>query len=220
MNQLAQDLLAKIHPANPYADFPYQDYPLDLQGSREEPLFRQLLSALRPSLVVEVGSWKGDSAIQMARILREQEGDAAVICVDTWLGSLEHLDGSCRGWDIRPYISHGYPWLYHQFLANVMHSHCHDCIVPLPNTSANAARWLERHHIVADLIYVDASHDEDQVYQDLSSFWNVLRPGGILFGDDWHAHWYGVICAVNRFAREKDARVQVTGQKWLLSRSR
>jgi hypothetical protein len=121
-----------------------------------------------------------------------------------------------RDWDIRPYLKNGYPALYQQFLANVLHRGCADMIVPVPNTSAITARLLHRRGVVADLVYIDGSHDEEDVYQDLSAYWNLLRPGGVLCGDDWHAFWYGVICAVNRFAREHELPVQVTGQKWLL----
>src|SRR5262249_37008118 len=144
--------------------------------------------------------------------------DAAVICVDTWLGSIEHWQGCVRGWDIRPYLKHGYPALYYQFLANVLHSKCEDLIVPVPNTSTNAARWLHRQQVTADLVYIDGSHEEDDVYQDLCNYWKLLRPGGVLVGDDWHAFWFGVICAVNRFVRERDLPLQVVGQKWLLQK--
>jgi hypothetical protein len=152
----------------------------------------------------------------MAGLLKEQGADAAVVCVDTWLGSVEHWAGSVPGWDVRPYLKHGYPTLYHQFLANVLHSKAEDVIVPVPNTSGNAARWLLRHRAVADLVYLDGSHEEDDVYQDLCNYWKLLRPGGALFGDDWHACWFGVICAVNRFAKERELAIYLAGPKWVL----
>jgi predicted O-methyltransferase YrrM len=218
LGAVAKELMAKLLPANPYAGFPYQNYALDLQGSPEEPLVRQVLTQLRPRVIVEAGSWKGDSAIRMAAILNELQSDAAIVCVDTWLGSIEHLAGTVQGWDIRPYIKHGYPALYHQFLANVMHRGCEDRIIPIANTSATGARWLLRQEVVADLVYLDASHEEDDVYQDLDLYWKVLRPGGVICGDDWHAFWFGVICGVNRFVKEHDLRLQVANQTWLLQK--
>ena len=139
-----------------------------------------------------------------------------MICVDTWLGSIEHWKGCIRGWDIRPYLKHGYPTLYYQFLANVLHQECHDVVVPVPNTSSNAARWFSGQQIVADLVYLDGSHEEDDVYSDLCNYWKLLRPGGVLVGDDWHAYWFGVICAVNKFVRERDLPLEISGQKWLI----
>ncbi|CAD7943518.1 unnamed protein product [Amoebophrya sp. A25] len=37
----------------------------------------------------------------------------------------------------------------------------------------------------ADVIYLDASHLRDETLMELEHCWQVLRPGGILFGDDW-----------------------------------
>jgi predicted O-methyltransferase YrrM len=215
---LAKELLSKLLPADPYAGFPYQDYPLDLQNTPEQPALGQILTQLRPRVVVEAGSWKGDSAIRMATTLAGLQIDAAVVCVDTWLGSIEHLAGTIQGWDIRPYMKHGYPTLYHQFLANVMHRGCQDRIIPIPNSTATGARWLLRQQVVADFVYLDASHEEDDLYQDLLLYWKILRPGGVICGDDWHAFWYGVICAVSRFAKERDLRLQVADQTWVLQK--
>lgn len=216
MTPTAQALLERLRLPNPYDGFQHQEYALDLQGGEEHPLFAKLIAERRPRLIIEVGTWKGASAIRMAKLLQEQQLDAVVVCVDTWLGSLEHLTQAVKGWDIRPSLKHGYPTLFYQFLANVVHSGCQDVIVPIPNASITAARWLVKQGIQADLIYIDGSHEEDDVYQDLVHWWRVLRPGGVMFGDDWHAYWYGVICGVNRFAKEYNRRLQVADTKWLL----
>jgi len=212
----AVKLLDLLHMGNPYAGFPYRNYQLDLQGGGESPLFRQVLKDLRPVLVIEVGSWKGASAVQVAKAARELGLPTAVLCVDTWLGSLEHLTGRVDGWSLPGDRQFGYPTLYFQFLANVLHCGCEDRIVPVPNTSANAARWFGRVGVLADMIYVDASHEEDDVYQDLCLYWHLLRPGGILLGDDWNAYWYGVICAVNRFAKEKRVGINIIEPHWMI----
>ena len=67
--------------------------------------------------------------------------------------------------------------LYYQFLANICHKGVQDWIVPIPTTSTIGARWLEYHKLQADLVYVDASHDEDDVYDDLKNYWKVLKNG-------------------------------------------
>jgi hypothetical protein len=88
--------------------------------------------------------------------------------------------------------------------------------VPVPNTSANAARWVTRPKVTADLAYADASREEDDVYRDLCDYWKLLRPGGGLAGDDFAARWYGVICAVNRFARDRQAAFRTDGPPWVI----
>lgn len=36
----------------------------------------------------------------------------------------------------------------------------------------------------ADAIYVDAAHDTEAAYRDMVTYWPLLRPGGVMFGDD------------------------------------
>jgi hypothetical protein len=171
-------LAARLGLPNPYDGFPFHDHPLDLQGGADAPVFRQVLTDVSPEVVVEVGTWKGATAVRMAGLAQELGLPTAIVCVDTWLGSLEHLAGDTAEWRLPP-RRFGYPTLYFQFLANVLHSGAADRIVPLPNTSANAARWLARVGVRADVVYLDASHEEDDVYQDLCLYWPLLRPGGV-----------------------------------------
>lgn len=53
-----------------------------------------------------------------------------------------------------------------------------------------------------DLVFVDASHEEDKVLEDLHYAWNITKPNGYIFGDDVDS--FNVYNALNRFAREKD----------------
>lgn len=220
MGQLARSLLSIVLKSDPYSDFPYQDYPQDLQGwGSNDQIFAQILQAIAPAIVIEVGTWKGYSAFSMSEILKKQGKDFVIICVDTWLGGIEHIDDSMEI-NLNQYRKYGYPQLYYQFLANMMHLGCHESIVPFPNTSAIAARFLFKQKIQADVIYIDASHQEDDVYADLGNYWKILRSGGVMFGDDWNADalGYGVICAVNRFVREKELNLQVQGNKWIIQK--
>lgn len=218
MSEVADDLFRRLYNGSPFQGFSAHEWPLDLQGGKEHRLLSEVIERVRPRVVIEVGCWKGANAIRMAQQLSRLGIDGAVICVDTWLGSVDNWANTISGWDIRPTLKYGYPVLYYQFLANVLHSGTSDRIVPLPNTSDNAARLLRHHGVLADLIYIDASHEEEDVYRDVCSYWKLLRPGGVLCGDDWDAYWYGVICGVNRFASQQDLKIQSSGQMWLLSK--
>lgn len=205
---------------SPYQGFAFEQYPYDNQGwHSEDEIFKKLIRELRPRFIVEVGSWKGASAITMGNIVRELALDSHILCVDTWLGALEFWEDKN---DPERYLSlkldHGYPRVYYQFLANVMHQNLHDIITPFPQTSSIAARWLKKQGIMANLIYIDGSHDEQDVFQDLSQYWEILEKGGIFFGDDYDTHWPSVINAVNRFAKEKSLSVQTQGVFWMLSK--
>ena len=45
-------------------------------------------------------------------------------------------------------------------------------------------------------LYIDAGHEYEHVTADLKAWWPVLKPGGMMFGDDYHLQWIGVVRAV------------------------
>ena len=207
--------------SDPYQGFPVEKYELDLQGWNAHPvIFDRLIAETQPHVVIEVGTWKGVSAILFADALKRQNLTGRVICVDTWLGALEFWTNEMPDLDRYAALAlcHGYPQVYYQFLANVILSGHRDAIIPLPNTSQIAARFLRRHAIHAELIYIDASHDERDVYADLVDYWQLLNPNGIMFGDDFgNKDFPGVRSAVERFARERSLMLNVIGGwYWLL----
>jgi glycosyltransferase involved in cell wall biosynthesis len=202
---------------NPYAHFNYRDYPQDLQGwGSSDPLFNQLIDQVKPKIIIEVGTWKGASAIHMAKLLQEKEIDGTIICVDTWLGTIENLSGE---YTMRLSRKHGWPKLYYQFLANVMYNNVHDCIVPLPVSSNIAARWLQQKDFKADLIYIDASYDAKDVYVDITQYWELVKPNGVMIGDDYgDLSHIGVTTAVQQFIKERNLTLKTVRNKWWLQK--
>ena len=53
-------------------------------------IFTKFITEKRPSLIIELGSYLGWSAITMSDICRQNNIDCKILCVDTWLGSVEH----------------------------------------------------------------------------------------------------------------------------------
>ena len=113
-------------------------------------------------------------------------------------------------------LKNGYPSLYYTFLGNVVRAGHQDRITPFPVPSITAAQWFSLHGVQAELIYLDGSHEEEDVYQDLVVWWDIVSPGGILFGDDWT--WDGVRLAVQRFASENQLSISHRHDKWELRR--
>ena len=68
-----------------------------------------------------------------------------------------------------------------------------------------------------DFIYIDGSHDEEDVASDLRGYWGLLREGGVLFGDDYD--WPGVKAAVDRFAGDNGLRTELAGIQWVILHS-
>lgn len=160
--------------------------------SKMERLFR----IYSPKVVVEVGSWLGKSTRHIASLLPE---DGVVYAVDHWLGSHEHQHGNDR-----PIAT-----LYDQFLSNVIHAGLTNKIIPVRMTSLEAAKTI---NIAPDIIYLDASHDYESVYKDISAWFPLVKGHGILCGDDW---WWGTAHdAIVQYAKEHDLRQVAEGNFW------
>lgn len=59
-------------------------------------------------------------------------------------------------------------------------------------------------------IYIDGSHDYYDVYQDIYSWWPLLKSGAILSGDDYDREHPGVMRAVDEFAEATGVTVHLT----------
>lgn len=216
----AEVLVRKIHEKNIYEGFPHDSFPFDPQGWQStSPIFRRLFDELKPQLVVELGTWKGASALHMCEIAAGLRlVPFTLICVDTWLGGSWHwLERRDPGAFASLNCSHGYPTLYAQFLANVLKSGFHRNIVPFPNTTDAAARFFKTAQLQqVDLIYVDASHMYEAVLSDLRNWWPFIRSGGAMFGDDFTPGYPGVERAVNEFCADQGLHFDVEGEKWLI----
>ena len=170
---------------NPY-EFTGEIMPLDDQGwNSDSAVFLKLLE-IKPKLIIEVGTWKGASAIHMANIFKENYTDFEIVCVDTWCGNVEHWNPNSEHntW-FRNNLVNGRPTIYDQFRSNIIHKELTNYITPFPIDSINACEWFKVNNIMADAIYIDAGHDYNSVFVDLSNWAHVLRPGGYLLGDDW-----------------------------------
>ena len=83
--------IASIGIERDYSGLDLDGFDVDLQGwASGHPIFDRLLRDVRPSVVIELGTWKGASLLRMHGIARELELTTAFVSVDTWLGSSEH----------------------------------------------------------------------------------------------------------------------------------
>jgi len=158
-------------------------------------------------VVFEVGSWKGLSACKMAETLKRlQFTNFKIVCIDTWLGAPEFwtsgIDDTTRG--ISMNFVNGYPSVFYTFTKNIKSLNHHDVIVPFPISSIQAADVLQYYNIMADVIYVDASHEYHAVKDDITAYMKLLKPNGVIFGDDYSpVAWPGVVKAVDEFGTPK-----------------
>jgi Glycosyl transferase family 90/Methyltransferase domain len=215
MTSRASAIMERLYGSDVYAGF-VPTFSADLQGwNSQHPCFREIIGSTRPDTVLDVGVWKGASTIFLANLLRENGIDGAVIGIDTFLGSPDHSDRNTDQYHLIP-RQFGRPLLFEQFMANVIHCKAKDIIVPLAQSTDNAAELLRRAGVRAGLIHIDAAHDYASVLRDSRLYWTLLAPGGYLIGDDYHPTWPGVVKAADEFSTEIGIPIEVRLPKWIV----
>ena len=143
------------------------------------PEILALLEQYRPSVVVELGSWQGASAIAMARTVRRWGG--TVTCIDTWAGELNDDGGSPAGKS---------PLMILSCAREMVQAGVSASVRLIPATTVDAARcWNQP----IDFLYIDADHSESGCFADLTWWVPHVRPGGLVVGDDYnHPRYPGV----------------------------
>ena len=203
-----------------YAGVDFRGLKLDLQGwNSTHPIFERVFDVCKPRTIIEVGTWKGASTVHMLKLADKLALDVQIICVDTWIGSNEVLWANNQ---LRPLLNlrHGYPNLFPQSIFNMIELDLVSRVFPLPLTSTAASRLLKGMGVSADVIYIDAGHSEEEVYADLTMYYELLRPGGAIIGDDYDYTWSGVVSAVNRFISEQKLIINSDGAKFMFIKPR
>ena len=209
-------LIEKIQKGkNPYEGFPVDKWRGVWYGDpgAQRNLIDQSIANLRPSLIIEVGSFVGESAIHMAKQIKIQSLDCAILCVDTWCAGFDHHVGAPEKLNMH----FGRSDLFYRFMANVIEHNCQDVIVPFAMDSIGAARVIKWLGLVPTLIYVDASHEKGDVIRDYDAYWDLLPKGGGMLVDDLTAHFPGVIHDWNEFLVKNElTATTVEGEKGLV----
>ena len=209
-----------------YGDLDVSEHVIDSGGWMDPSfvsVFTDAVSArdrARDLQVIEVGSWKGRSALAMAGACRA--GGFArftIVAVDTWLGAPEFwtwgLSDPTRGVALKRVG--GYPTVFRTFTSNAKKAGFGDHIAPFPISSVQGADVLKHYGCRADVIYLDAAHEYEAVIADLRAYLPLLAPDGVLLGDDYMPNWPGVVRAVDEIAAAEGLRLDVTGVVWKLT---
>jgi hypothetical protein len=182
-----------------YDGFNFDISKVDMQGwGSDHPILPWTIENLKPNLIIEVGSWKGRSAINMAKKMESLNIDGEIVCVDTWLGSPEHWLDPEDWWSSLRFVN-GRPNIYDTFLNNVVKNSCQGRITPFPITSEAGYFVLKKLSVKSKMIYIDAGHEYESVSKDIEMYWQLLDDGGVMILDDYIG-WSGVTKAVNEFA--------------------
>lgn len=161
-------------------------------------LYKEMVEkAPNNSHFVEVGCWKGRSAAFLGVEIHNSEKNIKLDCVDTWMGSDEHfvVGGPCY----EPMLVKNTEWLYNEFINNT--KILNHIITPIRDFSVNAANLYEDNSL--DFVYIDASHDYENVINDLKAWLPKIKVGGYIGGHDFSDAWIGVKNAVIDFFKNE-----------------
>lgn len=177
---------------------------------------------------VELGVWKGDTS----RIFLDRLGSKGFLhMVDSWSvepykGSKEHGDydnylsryesivGSKKPEDFQKYYDNVYEAVMQEFCMKEATGNCFvrrmssDEFFSESFSDRNLLGPIGIYQSPPDWIYIDASHDYEQVLKDLENSKKLLGEGGIIWGDDY-SNKPGVKAAVNEFSFRHDIPIDV-----------
>jgi len=145
-------------------------YYYNIQGWSDNfiELYRSVVKeAPENSIFVEVGSWKGRSAAYMGVEILNSGKNIKLYCVDHWMGSQEHTDIPTD--------------LFDQFISNV--KPISNIVTPIKLESNKSNEYFLDEDCY--FVFIDASHDYDNVSKDIKNWFPKVKVGGILAGDDY-----------------------------------
>lgn len=170
-----------------------------------------------PKLGIEVGSFIGSSATVLGSLMRLSGG--VLICVDTWCGDINMwLLESFRQTMSK---NDGDPKIYQIFMQNMVDNSMQGFVVPLRVTSIVAARMLRILNYEIDFVYVDSAHEAGETFMELMLYHDVLRYGGVLFGDDYNC-FPAVKYDVDKFCDYFGYKLDFTGDgdTWIVKKTK
>ncbi len=150
------------------------------------------------STLVEVGTWLGKSANYLVTKFKELKKGVNFITVDTFKGTEDealhqNIVGAFNG-DI-----------FYEFIDNTVLSDNYGLFNIIKDTSKNAANQFSNSSI--DYIMLDAGHSFEDVTNDIKTWYNKIKPGGIISGDDYGGSYFpGVTKAADEYFYKQFSR--------------
>ena len=163
-----------------------------------------LLAVPKGGVAAEIGVWRGDFSEQILRVTSPKR----LHLVDPW--TLDESHGAC-----------GYDQAVPPTVDDVRRRFANDSRVTVHREFSDA--FLENLEPGSlDWIYVDGDHLYEAVLSDLKGCWRVLKPGGVVVGDDFHwldpAGQPSVAKAVEFFCQQRAIRYELVGTQFVLKK--
>jgi predicted O-methyltransferase YrrM len=202
------NIYANYQPASTQPEAPYATH---IQPATLEKMMALL--GRPPRLGLEVGSYVGHGACVLGSLLQQHHG--VLLCVDTWCGDVNMWLGSA----FAPTMGKedGNPDLYHHFIRRIKAANLDDTVIPVRVSSVVAARMLKVLGYEIDFVYLDSAHEAGETFLEMNLYYDLLRPGGVLLGDDYS--WFPAVqYDVRKFLEFKKLKALLMDdrQTWIL----
>ena len=138
------------------------------------------------STFVEVGVWKGKSAVFMAEAIKSSRKKIDFFAVDLF-------DGSGGGYEDDLSVINGS--LYEEYLKYI--EPVSEIIKTIPKNSLEAYKEFEDESI--DFLFLDGDHRYKGILSDLKNWYGKIKTGGVISGHDYNEPSCGVRQAVDEF---------------------
>jgi len=165
-------------------------------------LYRKMVNQFPSgSKFVEVGSWKGKSSAFMAVEIANSKKDIEFTCIDTWEGSVEHQGQK----DLHQ--------LYDVFIENMQP--IEDYYKPFRLPSLEAVHQFEDRSL--DFVFIDASHEYEDVKQDICAWMPKVKYGGVIAGHDYYLEQENYFPGVKKAVDECVTGFEAEENCWIYS---
>lgn len=151
------------------------------------------------SKFVEVGSWKGKSSAFMAVEIANSGKQIDFTCIDTWEGSVEHQDDE------------NLANLYDIFIGNMKPLEKYYTGIKL--ASLDAVKNFEDKSL--DFVFIDASHEYEDVKNDIIAWLPKVKEGGILAGHDYYIGEQDYFPGVKKAVNECLPNIEASENCWI-----
>jgi len=119
---------------------------------------------------LEIGAFEGRATTWIVENMMEDGGE--IVCIDTWEGGEEHVNGEMTGAEDR--FDYNHKKLHKKFPSRYVQKHTGKSHFALTCVSGNF-----------DFIYIDGSHIAKDVLTDACMAWPLLKKDGIMVFDDY-----------------------------------
>jgi glycosyltransferase involved in cell wall biosynthesis/predicted O-methyltransferase YrrM len=149
---------------------------------------------------VEVGSWLGKSTNYLVDRIKESKKKIQFTTIDTFKGNLNESYYQKRvesfGGDA-----------FYEFVDNTVISNNYDKFDIIKDTSENASKQFLNDSI--DFIMLDGDHSYENTINDIKLWYNKVKPGGYITGDDYNV-FPSVTKAVNDYFYNQINKVELS----------